>query len=230
MSPPERPNDLARALRSFLAQHLPLARGLSPHTVLSYRDAFTLLLRFLAVRSQRDVVDLDLADLTSDGVMAFLDHLEVERANCAATRNVRLAAIHAFARFVASQQPQHLELCQRLLAVPFKRASSRIVEYLDAEEMRAMLDVPDRGSSDGRRDYTLLLVMLNTGARVQELLDLRPCDLQLLRPLQVRLFGKGRKERMCPLLPQTAEVLRGLLSDARMEVLVSGCPQARQRR
>ena len=121
MTSREQPNSLARALRRFFADHMPLARGLSPHTVRSYRDAFVLLLRFLAKNRGRDVVDLDLGDLDPNNVIAFLDELEAGRANCAATRNARLAAIHAFARFVAAQHPEHIEVCQRLLAVPLKR-------------------------------------------------------------------------------------------------------------
>ena len=229
MTSHEQPNTLARALRRFLAEHMPLARGLSPHTVRSYRDAFALLLRFLATRRGRDVVDLDLPDLDPDGVLAFLEDLEIGRANCVATRNARLAAIHAFARFVAAQCPEHLEACQRLLAVPFKRACVRVVEYLEADEIRAMLDAADRTTAEGRRDHALLLVMFNTGARVQEILDLRPRDLQLVRPLQARLFGKGRKERLCPLWPRTAEVLRALLAETGLDA-ASSEPLFRNRR
>jgi len=213
----DQPNALARSLRRFFAEHMPLARGLSPHTVLSYRDAFALLLRFLAARRARHVVDLDVCDIDPGGVIAFLDDLETARGNSAATRNARLAAIHAFARFVAAQYPEHLEACQRLLAVPFKRARTRVVEYLDDDEIGAMLHAIDRTRAAGRRDHALLIVMFNTGARVQELLDLRPRDLQLVRPLQVRLFGKGRKERICPLWPRTADVLRALLGETRLD-------------
>jgi site-specific recombinase XerD len=213
----DQPNALARSLRRFFAEHMPLARGLSPHTVLSYRDAFALLLRFLAARRARPVVDLDVCDLDPDGVITFLDGLETARGNSAATRNARLAAIHAFARFVAAQYPEHLEVCQRLLAVPFKRARTRVVEYLDENEIGAMLHAIDRTSAAGRRDHALLIVMFNTGARVQELLDLRPRDFQLVRPLQVRLVGKGRKERICPLWPRTADVLSALLGETRLD-------------
>lgn len=206
--------DLAGALRAFFAEHMPLTRGLSPNTVRSYRDAFTLLLRFLAARHRRAVVHLDLAQLTPVDVIAYLDHLEDKRRNGIATRNARLAAIHSFARFVAMRHPEHLEACQRLLAVPIKRGHSRIVEYLEGDEIRAMLDSTNKTTADGRRDYALLLTLFNTGARVQEILDVRPVDLQLTRPLQVRLCGKGRKERMCPLWPQTAETLRGLLAES----------------
>jgi integrase/recombinase XerD len=217
MKSPAQPNSLARSLRRFFSDHMPRARGLSPHTVLSYRDAFALLLRFLAKRLGRQVVDLDLPDLEPDGVTAFLEDLETDRANCAATRNARLAAIHAFARFVAAQHPEHLEICQRLLAVPFKRARLRVVDYLEDDEIGAMLDATDPMTPDGRRDRALLLVMLNTGGRVQEILDIRPRDLQLVRPLQVRICGKGRKERCCPLFPRTAEVLRALLVETGLD-------------
>ena len=212
------PNALARALRRFLGEHMPLSRGLSPHTVRSYRDAFALLLRFLAARQERDVIDLDISDIGPAGVIAFLDHLEAERGNCAATRNARLAAIHAFARFVATQHPEHIERCQRLLGVPFKRTTTPVVDYLEADEVRAMLAATDPGTPGGRRDHAILLVMFNTGARVQELLDLRAKDLQLVRPLQLRLLGKGRKERICPLWPRTANILGGLLLDVGLDV------------
>jgi integrase/recombinase XerD len=208
-----RPNELACALRGFFTDHLPRVRGMSPHTVCSYRDAIVLLLRFLAGRRKRTVIALDFQDLTSDALLAFRDHLESERRNTAATRNARLAAIHAFARYAVLNRPEHMELGQRILAVPFKRARTRLVEYLDAGEIRALLDAPDRNTPDGRRDRALLLALFNTGARVQEILDVRPFDLQLVRPFQVRLRGKGRKERMCPLWPQTVDSLRALLSE-----------------
>lgn len=207
------PNTLACALRGFFTQYLPGVRGASPHTVLSYRDSLALLLRFLARWKGRAVVSLDLDDLAPDGVLAFLEYLETERNNCAATRNNRLAAVHAFARYVATRHPEHLERCQRLLAVPFKRARQHIVEYLETEELCAVLQAPDRHTADGRRDHALLLTLFNTGARVQELLDIRPRDLQLVRPFQVLLYGKGRKERFCPLWPQTVDVLRALVTE-----------------
>jgi len=207
------PNALARALREFFAEHLPMVRGTSPHTVCSYRDAVALLLRFLAQRHGRPVVKLDFANLVPDDVVAFLHYLETVRGNGATTRNARLAAIHAFARFVATNHPEHLELCQRILAVPFKRSRPRLVEYLEGREIAAILDAPDPTTPDGRRDRALLLTLFNTGARVQEILDVRPSDLQLVRPFQVLLRGKGRKERLCPLWPKTVKVLRELLAE-----------------
>lgn len=207
------PNALARALRDFFADHLPVLRGLSPHTVHSYRDSLTLLLRFVALHQGRAVATIDIDDLTPTETADFLHHLEAERHNSPATRNVRLAAIHAFFRHLATMHPDRLEHCQRILAIPFKRARQRTVEYLEYGEIQAVLAAVDRATVDGRRDHALLVAMFNTGARVQEILDVRPLDLQLDRPFQVRLTGKGRKERICPLWPQTAEVLRIHLVD-----------------
>jgi site-specific recombinase XerD len=204
---------LARLLREFFADHLPRIRGVSPNTVHSYRDAWALLLRFLAIRHDRPVIHLELSDLGPDDVLAFLDNLELARGNGPITRNSRLAAIHAFARYAAAGDPEHLERCQRLLAIPFKRAPKRAVEYLEADEVAAILAAPDRSTCDGRRDFALLLTMFNTGARVQEIVDIRIVDLQLVRPQQVLLHGKGRKERICPLWPQTAEVLAALIEE-----------------
>jgi integrase/recombinase XerD len=207
------PNTLARTLRGFFADHLPRVRGTSPHTIHSYRDTFVLLLRFIADGRQRSVADLDMEDLGPQDVLNFLHHLEVERRNTAATRNVRLAAIHAFFRYCAAEHPERIDHCQRVLAVPFKRARSRPVEYLEFAEIQAVLAVIDRSTINGRRDYTLLASMFNTGARVQEIVALRVADLRLEPPPQLRLFGKGRKERISPLWSQTAELLRALLAE-----------------
>ena len=212
------PNDLARALRAFFADHLPRVRGTSPHTIRSYRDSLVLLLRFVATRSQQSVIELDLDDLGPQPILAFLQHLELDRRNSVATRNVRLAAIHAFFRYCAMEHPARLAHCQRVLAVPFKRTGSRPVEYLEHEEIEAILGAVDRDTVDGRRDYALLATMFNTGARVQETVALCVADLRLDAPAQVRLHGKGRKERVCPLWPQTADLLRALMAERGREL------------
>lgn len=208
-----KPNALARVLRGFFADHLPRVRGSSPHTVLSYRDTLVLFLRFVADRRKRSVSQLDLGDLAPLEVLAFLEHLETNRHNLAATRNVRLAAIHAFFRYCATADPARVEHCQRVLAIPFKRTGSRPIQYLEYDEIQAVLASVDRTTADGRRDYALLATMFNTGARVQEIVTLCVRDLQLEALPQVRLYGKGRKERWCPLWPQTAEILRAWLRE-----------------
>ena len=212
------PNALARALRGFYADHLPRVRGSSPHTVLSYRDSLVLFLRFVADRRTRSVSQLGLDDLGPSAVLDFLQYLETDRHNLVATRNVRLAAVHSFFRYCATEDPGHVEHCQRVLAVPFKRTGSRPIEYFDYPEIEAILASVDRTTADGRRDYALLATMFNTGARVQEIVAMSMRDLQLEALPQVRLFGKGRKERLCPLWPQTADLLRALLAERGRDV------------
>ncbi len=206
-------NALARALRGFFADYLPRMRGTSLYTLQSYRDSFVLFLRFLAKSRKRQVTELDIEDLGPSEVLDFLDYLEAERQNQSATRNVRLAAIHAFARYCATLYPDRLDQCQRILAVPFKRTGSRPIEYFEYDEIQAVLATVDRTTADGRRDYALLAIMFNTGARVQEIVALRRCDLDLEPRPKVRLFGKGRKERVCPIWPQTAALLGTLLAE-----------------
>lgn len=217
-----RPNPLARALRAFFAEQLPGLRGLSPHTIRSYRDSLCLLLRFVAAQQGRDAAALDVEDLPADAVVAFLAGLEQERHNTVATRNVRLAAIHAFFRFLAAQAPERLAHAQTILGIPFKRTAQRPLAYLEYEELAAVLATVDRSTPDGRRDYALLATLFNSGARVQELLDLQVRDLHLTPPYQVRLLGKGRKARSCPLWPQTAALLRALCAERQLDPRAEG--------
>ncbi len=213
-----RPNMLALLLQDFFAYHLPSLRGLSSHTIQSYRDGLVLLLRFLAEHKKRPASSLDLADLGAQEVQSFLVHLEQVRDNSSSTRNIRLSAIHSFFRFVAAQHPDHLEHAQRILGIPFKKTCSRVIDYLEYDEIQKILSVIDRSTPKGRRDYTLLATMFNTGARVQEIVDLRACDLQLTKPFQLHLMGKGRKERCCPIWPQTVQLLRRLCLELQIDL------------
>jgi integrase/recombinase XerD len=217
------PNPLARTLRDFFSEYLPELRGLSRHTLLSYRDTFVLLLRFVATSQKTDPVALDLEAISPEAVLAFLSYLERDRHNKASSRNVRLAAIHAFFRYVAVHMPERIDQAQRILGIPFKRAGTKPIDYLEYEELRAVLSSVDRTAWDGRRDYALLALLFNSGARVQEIVDLGVRDLQLESPPQVKLFGKGSKTRICPLWPQTARVLKEFVSE-RMLDLGSNAP------
>jgi len=211
------PNLLGAVVRDYFTDHLPCLRGTSPHTIHSYRDSLMLLLRFLSTYRKKAVAELDLKDLDPPGILAFLSYLERERKNSVTTRNVRLSAIHALFRFVASRNPEHLDLTQRVLGIPFKRAAQRVIDYLEREEIDSILKAIDRTQTLGRRNYALLSTMFNTGARVQEIADLRVRDLQLTKPFQVRLLGKGKKEHYCPLWPQTAAVLRTFLQERKLD-------------
>lgn len=212
------PTPLAHSIRTFFADHLARVRGMSANTIHSYRDSLVLLLRFVAFCGRKDAAALDFEDVGPEEVLAFLDHLEETRRNSASTRNVRLAAVHAFFRHVASQHPDRLEQCQRILGIPFKRSRSRMVEYLELDEIQATLATINLSKLTGRRDYAMIFTMFNTGARVTEVVGVLANDLHLTRPAQVVLRGKGQKTRTCPLWPQTASLLRDLCSEQRLDM------------
>jgi site-specific recombinase XerD len=205
---------LATALHGFLTDYLPQQRAMSLHTVHSYRDSLKLLLQFVA--GKRDPSQLAMQQLTHEQVLAFLQHLEANRHNRVSTRNVRLSAIHCFFRYVGVHHPQHLAQAQRILSIPFKRTSLREIEHLEFAEIQSILRGVDRSTRDGRRDHILLSFMFNTGARVSEVVGLTAYDLFLDVPASVRLHGKGRKERGCPLWPETARALRSYLAESQI--------------
>jgi site-specific recombinase XerD len=205
--------DLGHGIIRFFQEYLPAQRGMSPHTIHSYRDAVVLFLRFTAQQAHRRVEQLQIVDLSAERVVKFLQTLETDRHNSIATRNARLAALHAFARFLAAERPELLGHLQQVISVPFKRgARDAPIEYLDGNEVDALLKSIDRSTFAGRRDYALFALMFNTGARVQEVLNLRRRDVRLDPPHQVRLHGKGNKVRLCPIWPATGQVLRDLIA------------------
>lgn len=211
MSRSQSPTMLA-LVESFFRDRLMRTRGASPHTVRAYRDTLRLLLVFVASQRERDVADLALDDLSVDAILAFLAHLESARANAVASRNARLAAIHSFFRHLVQSDPTRAEQYQRVLAVPAKRTRIPVAQYLEPEVVRLILAQPDRTTRSGQRDHALLLFLYNTGARVSEALGVRTAHLNLHAPRQVRLHGKGNKDRICPLWQETAIALEQLLS------------------
>ncbi len=203
---------LGRALHGFLVDFLPCQRSLSPHTLHSYRDSLKLLLKFVAGK-KGDPSALTIEQLTVAQVTAFLRHLESQRKNRASTRNVRLSAIHSFFRYVGTHCPEHLAQTQHILGIPFKRTETREIQHLELVELQAVLNGIDRSTRQGRRDFTLLSLLFNTGARVSEIVGLQATDLRLAEPPSIRLRGKGRKERVCPLWPETARLVLQLLEE-----------------
>lgn len=205
------------ALRGFFTDYLPKIRGFSSHTILNYRDSLKLFLLFLSQQKNISVSDLRIEDMGVGEVVAFLDHLEENRHNQTATRNCRLAALHCFFRYVAGIYPEVIDRCQRILNIPLKRRTSRRIDYLEFEEITSVLNSVDRATQDGRRDYVILSLMFNTGVRVQELIDIKANDLQLSKPFSVRILGKSRKERICPIWPETAHLLRQFLEERKID-------------
>lgn len=204
-------NTLATLLHAFFHEWMGQQRNLSRHTVLSYRDTLKLLLQFASKRNRRQVIDLSLSDLDGAQVLAFLQHLETERKASIGTRNCRLAAIHSFFAFVARREPLALAQCSEIARIPVKKMSRRAMCYLDSDEIAAILQQPDRSRVEGLRDHTLLAFLYNTGARIQEALNVSPKAIRLDSPAQVELLGKGRKTRVCPLWPETVDLLIALM-------------------
>jgi len=198
-------------LRRFLVEYIVTERNLARNTRTSYRDTFSLLLPFVSGKLRKPVDRLAVRDLTSGLVLKFLTHLEDDRGCSVRTRNQRLATIRAFARFVGSRDPAHVEWCGHIRAIASKKSMSPPVGWLTRTEMEAMLAVPDRKTSRGRREYALLLFLYNTGARVSEATQLKVRDLKFGRSNGghdlATLQGKGGKMRQCPLWPETERVL-----------------------
>jgi integrase/recombinase XerD len=205
--------DFPRLLQAFFTERLMRQRQASPHTIASYRNAFRLLVQFAQRRFNQAPSTFALAQLDTAFMSAFLDHLEQERGNQARTRNARLAAIHAFFRYVALHEPRHSALCQQVLAIPSKRYERTEIAFLTRAEMEALLAAPDQATWSGRRDRTLLVLALQTGLRLSELIGLRCQDVVLGQGAHVRCWGKGRKERCTPLRQDTVRALRAWLRE-----------------
>ena len=203
-----KPTDLSVHVTNFLTHYLAAQRNLSPNTIKAYRDVFTLLLRFC--RDVRGIAleRLSLAHIDAPLVEAFLDHLRNDRHASIRTQNHRLAALHAFFRYVQSEVPERLLQSQQILAIPLRRHPRHSVGYLSKELLAQILAQPDLRTPSGRRDAVLLSVLYDTGARVQELIDLNAGDVRLDAPPQVRLMGMGRKMRAVPLMDATVDILR----------------------
>ncbi|MGH9120912.1 MAG: tyrosine-type recombinase/integrase [Acidimicrobiales bacterium] len=202
---------LGPLVHSFFADHLVTAKGLRPASIRSYRDTIRLLLCFVAADKGTKITRLNLEDLTFDRMLGFLRHLENDRHNIIRTRNQRLAVIHSLFDYIATRDPEMLGVCQRVTAIPMKRCPPPETRFLERDEVEGLLrDLPRQGRL-ALRDRTLLLFLYNTGARVQEVADLRVGDLDLGERGLVRLHGKGDKWRTCPLWRQTVELVNQLL-------------------
>jgi site-specific recombinase XerD len=202
---------LHKLMHAFFHDWLVEQRNASRYTVVSYRDTWRLFLRYISASKNKPIAKLQLPDLTATDVLAFLKHCEEQRRVAVRTRNCRLAALRSFFGFLIDREPLAAGQCSEILRIPVKRARQPELCYLEEHEVAAILAQPDRSTAEGQRDHALLAFLYNTGARIQEALDLTPVSLRLESPPQVKLVGKGRKERLCPLWPETASLLRALL-------------------
>lgn len=204
---------LGPILYSFFEDHMKVQKGLRPASIRSYRDTLLLFLRFVALQTRHSISRLKVADLTSDWVLLFLKHLEETRGNRVTTRNLRLAALHTFFDYIAGRVPEILIEAERVAAIPTKRTPPPETHFLERDEIQTLFaSLPIAGQAT-LRNRALLLFLYNTGARVQEVAELRVENLELGQPSRVRLHGKGDKWRVCPLWEETASLLRMLLAE-----------------
>jgi site-specific recombinase XerD len=204
---------LSALVQKFFTDRLYSHIEASPHTVASYRDTFRLLLKFTGEKIGKPPTKLNVSDLDVEMIGFFLDDIENTRKNSARSRNTRLAAIRSFFRFVAIHEPAYMLHCQKILGMPGKRYVRRNVEFLNAQEMQALLDAPDRSTWIGRRDHAILTIALQTGLRASELVSLQCCDIALETGAHVRCEGKGRKHRATPLRHETVTVMKNWLKE-----------------
>ena len=202
---------LAPYLQRFFTERLGTQLKASPNTIISYRDTFRLLLRYAAEKLKKAPTALQIADIDADLVGLFLADIEKTRGNAARSRNTRLAAIRSFFKYVAVNEPQLLHHCQRVLAMPSKRHEKRVIDYMTRDEIEAVIAAPDITTWYGRRDRAILMLTLQTGLRVTELITLSASDIALGAGAHVRCMGKGRKERATPIRKDSIKVLRDWL-------------------
>jgi site-specific recombinase XerD len=206
-------NHLPGLIEAFFTDRLMRQRQASPNTIASYRDSFCLLFKFAKQHLNKEPSDLSIEDLNAAFICSFLSHIEKDRNNCARSRNLRLAAIHSFFKYIALQEPSHSALIQRVLAIPTKKYERKPIDFLTRPEIKALLASPDQSTWGGRRDSALLHLAIQTGLRVSELTGLTCKDIVLDSGAHVRCKGKGRKERCTPLGKNLAAILRSWMRE-----------------
>jgi site-specific recombinase XerD len=200
--------DFSYYLTSFLKNYLPGEKGVSENTILSYRDTFILFLKFFKDRKNISAENINLEIITKDVIVDFLDWIENHRHCSITTRNIRLAAIHSFFRYLQYQNPENLQEWQRILSIPVKKTEKAAMNYLSLDGIKLLLEMPDQSLKSGQRNLALLSLMYDTAARVQEIIDLTPSNIRFEKPYTVKLIGKGKKARIVPLMEPTAEILK----------------------
>ena len=206
-------NKFPGLIEAFFTSRLMRQRKASSNTIASYRDSFCLLFKFAKQRLKKEPSTLSIEDLNTEFISSFLNHIEKDRGNCARSRNVRLAAIHSFFKYIALRDPSHSALIQRVLSIPTKKYDRKPVDFLTKPEEDALLAAPDLKTWNGRRDRALLLLTIQTGLRVSELIGLTCKDIVLDSGAHVRCKGKGRKDRCIPLRKELATTLRSWLKE-----------------
>lgn len=211
-----KPTDFAKALSHYLSVYLPGQRNVSPNTIKSYRDTFKLFLIYCKQDCGLSIEHLCLQRIDEPLVVGFLSWLEQDRKNSVSTRNQRLACIHGFCRYLQIEDPVGLFSYQKILSIPMKKAPKPAVHYLTPDALKLILAQPDLSKASGRRDLTMLSTLYDTGARVQELIDLKVRDVRLDHPPILTLTGKGRKTRQVPIMSNMESLLRQYMTETHL--------------
>ena len=212
-----KPTDFAKYLTDFLSVYLPTQKNVSKNTIRSYRDTFKLLINYCQEIKKMSVEKITLNSLSSERIADFLEWLETNRKCSISTRNQRLAAIHSFFRYIQAEEPAGIFHFQKIAAIPIKKSKKTVVEYLTPEAMKLLLAQPDKHTPKGRRDLTLIGLLYDSGARVQEVCDIRVCDVTLQAPAVITLTGKGNKTRRVPVMKNTAFLLQNYLQENKLD-------------
>ncbi len=212
-----KPTDFSKYISDFISRYLPDEKGARPNTISSYRDTFVLLLNYIQDVKGIRIEKLSLDKIKNETIIDFLDWLQKVRKCSNSTRNSRLAAIHSFYKYLQNESLDYLNECQKILSIKFKKVSTETVNYLTLDGIKLLLEQPDTSTRRGRRDLALLSLMYDTGARVQELIDIEPSMLRLNNPPVVKLVGKGQKSRLVPLLDAQLDHLKNYLKESRLD-------------
>ena len=211
-----KPTDFSKYISDFISRYLPNEKGARANTITAYRDAFVLLLNFIQKEKQVKLEKLTLDQITKETIIEFLDWIQKERKCSNSTRNARLATIHSFYRYLQGESLEHFHECQKILSIKFKKSPQKTINYLSVEGIKLLLQQPDTTTSKGRRDLTLLSLMYDSGARVQEIIDLTPSMLRLNKPSTIKIIGKGGKARLVPMLDAQTEHLKNYLKESQL--------------
>lgn len=214
-----KPTNFAKYLTEFLSSYLPIQKNVSKNTISSYRDTFKLLINYSQEIKKISAEHITLELLSKEWLTDFLRWLETDRKCSVTTRNQRLAAIHSFFRYIQAEEPSGILHYQRIASIPIKKAKKTVVEYITSEAIKILLQRPDKQTLKGRRDLTLISVLYDSGARVQELIDIKVCDVILQKPAVITLTGKGNKTRRVPIMENTVALLQSYISENKLDKL-----------
>jgi len=206
-------NNFATYLSTYFLKYMPKRTGYSSNTIKSYRDTFMIFFKYCKNELKIKPEKIDFTTINRNMIEDFLSWMECKKKYSVSTRNQRLAALHSFFRYIQLELPEYMELCNLILAIRFKKAPTAEINYLSIEGIKTLLSVPDKSLKSGRRDLSVLALMYDTGARVQEIADLQVSDIRLTTPTTIRLTGKGNKTRIIPLMPQIMSIIKKYMLD-----------------